>query len=77
MPLNDDISSEKIQGVKKHTESTNLFGEITSPVEHTSSIDNSNQEYEIVLAKGAVETGDLVNTDKEFKPSIYVKVLGY
>ena len=77
LPLKEDISSEKVQGVKKATDSTNLLGEITCSVEHTSSIDNNNQDYEIALAKGAVETGDLVNTDKESKPSIYVKVLGY
>ena len=75
--MNDEIRSEKVQVVKTHADSTNLFGKITSGAEHTSSNDNNNQEYESALAKVEVETGDLVHTDMESKPSIYVKVLGY
>lgn len=76
MPLKDDSSLDQVQVVKKHTNRTNLVGEITSPVEQTASIDNNNTEYQMALAKGAVETGDSVSTAKESKPSIYAKVLG-
>ena len=73
--MKDGITLEQVQGVKKHTDSANLLGEITRPVEQTTSMENNNQEYHMAIAKGEIELGDLVST-KESKPSIHIKVLG-
>ena len=74
--MKDGITLEQVHGVNKQTASTNLVGEITSPVEQTTSMDNDKQEYHMAIVKGDIEHGDLVSTAKESKPSIHVKVLG-
>ena len=73
--MKGEVNQEQVKGLQKYTDITNLVEETASPVEQTTAIGKSNDEHKMALAKGTVETGDLVSSTKENKPSVHVKVL--